>query len=57
MRKTPRNNLEWALMADGVPADGVYAELRTDDGVDRAFDKLETIRDNIRWWEDGTKPQ
>ena len=57
MRKTPRNNLEWALMADGVPAEGVYAELRTDDGVDRAFDKLETIRDNIRWWEDGTKPQ
>ncbi|WP_217495450.1 ABC transporter substrate-binding protein [Halofilum ochraceum] len=57
MRKTPRNNLEWALMADGVSPENVYAELRTDEGVDRAFDKLETIRDDIRWWEDGEKPQ
>ena len=57
MRKTPRNNLEWALMADGVDAADVYAQLRTDEGVSRAFAKLDSIRDNIQWWEDGSKPQ
>ena len=57
MRKTPRNNIEWALMADGVASDDVYSQLQTDAGVDRAFAKLSDIRDNIKWWESGTKPQ
>lgn len=57
MRKTPNNNIEWALMADGVSPDDVYAELNTSEGIDRAFDKLDSIRDSIRWWEDGSKPQ
>jgi len=57
MRKTPRNNLEWALMADGVDPGDVYATLSTDAGVDRAFAKLDTLRDHIDWWEDGSKPQ
>ena len=57
MRKTPRNNLEWALMSDGVAPEDVYAELRTDEGIDRAFAQLDALRDRIRWWEDGSKPQ
>src|ERR1700694_1514331 len=36
MRKAPAQNLEWALMADGVPIDEVYKVLATPAGVDRA---------------------
>ena len=56
MRKTPKANLEMALMADGVPADEVYDVLATDEGVDRAFAKLDTIKDEIVWWEAGAQP-
>ena len=37
MRKSAKVNLEFALMADGVPADKVYASLSTAEGVARAF--------------------
>jgi len=50
MRKGPKPNLEFALMADGVPADKVYAVLGTDAGVDRAFAKLDTIKGDLLWW-------
>jgi len=56
LQKSPRVNLEWALMADGVPADRVYEVLATDDGVDRAFRVLDRIRGHIVWWEDGARP-
>ncbi len=56
MRRVPQVNLEWALIADGVPLDHVYATLDTPDGVDRAFRKLETIKDAIVWWEAGAQP-
>ena len=56
MRKGPKPNLEFALMADGVPADKVYAVLGTDAGVDRAFAKLDTIKDSMLWWESGAQP-
>jgi len=36
MRKAPAQNLEWALMADGVPVAEVYKVLGTPEGVDRA---------------------
>ncbi len=38
-------NLELALLDDGVPFDEVYETLSTDEGVQRALDKLETIYD------------
>lgn len=57
LRKTPRNNIEWALMADGVAPRDVYEELRTDAGVQRAFSKLDELRGSIEWWESGSKPQ
>ncbi len=56
MRRTPGVNLEFALMADGVPADEVYKVLGTPEGVERAFRKLDTIKDQIVWWEAGAQP-
>ncbi len=49
--KQPRYSLELALMADGVAPDEVYKVLRTQDGQDRAFRKLSSIKDDIVWWE------
>ena len=56
MRRSPLVNLEFALMADGVPLDEVYATLDTEEGVRRAFRKLDTIKEHIVWWETGAQP-
>ena len=56
MRKGARYNLEFALMADGVPAKDVYLVLATKSGVDRAFKKLDSLKANIQWWEAGAQP-
>ncbi len=56
MRRVPHANLEFALIADGVPLDQVYATLDTPAGVDRAFRKLDTIKDQVVWWEAGAQP-
>jgi len=56
MRKGPKPNLEFALIADGVPVDQVYDVLGTDEGVDRAFAKLDTIKNDVLWWEAGAQP-
>ncbi|MBK4216994.1 ABC transporter substrate-binding protein [Paracoccus caeni] len=56
MRKGAKFNLEFALMADGVPAEEVYDVLSTPEGVDRAFEKLESIKGDIIWWEAGAQP-
>ncbi len=56
MRRSPLVNLEFALMADGVPPDEVYATLDTEAGVRRAFRKLDSIKDRIVWWEAGAQP-
>ena len=53
LEKRPINNLEWALLADGVSADKVYDVLSTKEGVDRAFAKLDTIKDEVIWWSSG----
>lgn len=49
--KKPQAFLEWSLIADGVPVEDVYKVLGTKEGLDRAFRKLDTIRDHIVWWE------
>ena len=56
MRRVPMANLEFALIADGVPLGDVYAVLGTPEGMDRAFAKLDTIKDQIVWWEAGAQP-
>lgn len=57
MRRVPQGNLEFALLADGVPRDRVYPTLDTPEGLERAFRKLDTIRDEVIWWEAGAQPQ
>ena len=56
MRRVPGDNLEIALLADDVPPEEVYATLGTPEGVERAFRKLDTIKDHIVWWEAGAQP-
>jgi len=56
LQKQPQGNLEWALLADGVPADKVYELLETREGRDRAFKKLDTIKDSVVWWTTGAQP-
>ncbi len=47
LRKGPKYALEFALMADGVPADQVYKVLSGEGGVDRAFKKLDALKADI----------
>lgn len=56
LRKGPKYTLEFALMADGVSTDEVYDVLASDDGVERAFKKLDELKPNIVWWESGAQP-
>ena len=56
LEKIPAANLEWALVADGVPYGEVYDVLDTPEGVDRAFAKLDTIKDSVVWWDAGAQP-
>ncbi len=53
LEKNPINNMEWALLCDGVAAEDVYDVLETDEGIAQAFAKLDTIKDNVVWWSAG----
>ena len=53
--KRPKFALEYALLADGVPAADVYKALGTPEGVDRAFKKLDSIKKDVVWWEAGAQ--
>ncbi|MCY3884076.1 MAG: ABC transporter substrate-binding protein [Gammaproteobacteria bacterium] len=55
MRRSPSGNLEWALMADGVPNDEIFDTLATEEGLQRAFRKLDTIKEHVIWWETGAQ--
>jgi len=55
LHKGAKAVLEFALMADGVAPADVYATLSTPEGVDRAFAKLDTIKDQVVWWEAGAQ--
>ncbi len=53
LRRSPKVNLEWALIADGVPREDVYQVLDTEEGVDRAFRVLNRIKPWVDWWRSG----
>ena len=55
LRKSPQSSLEFALLGDGVPTDQVYKLLRTKEGLDRAFRKLDSIKSQTVWWESGSQ--
>ncbi|WP_077926546.1 extracellular solute-binding protein [Wohlfahrtiimonas larvae] len=44
--------LEAVLLADGVQPSYLYPLLATQEGQDRAFNKLDLIYDDILWWSD-----
>ena len=53
LEKRPINNMEWALLCDGVAKGDVYDVLATDAGQNRALAKLDTIKDSVIWWNAG----
>lgn len=55
LQKSPKKNLEWALLCDGVAQDDLYDVLDEDGGVERALAKLDTIKDEIVWWSAGAE--
>jgi len=55
LEKRPINNMEWALLCDGVAKDEVYDVLETEEGVARAFAKLDSIKDQVIWWSAGAE--
>ncbi|KKM02620.1 hypothetical protein LCGC14_1782630, partial [marine sediment metagenome] len=56
LEKRPINNLEWALICDGVAKEDVYDVLETEEGQDQAFAKLDTIKDQTVWWSAAAEP-
>jgi putative spermidine/putrescine transport system substrate-binding protein len=56
LQRTARGNLEIALLADGVSPGDVYRTLRTNDGLDRAFRKLDQLKPYIIWWDKPGEP-
>ncbi len=55
LEKKPIGNLEWALIADGVDPADVYDVMSTDEGIERALAKLDTIKDSVIWWDKGAQ--
>jgi putative spermidine/putrescine transport system substrate-binding protein len=51
MYKSPKSNLEFALLADGVATADLYAVLATPEGMQRAFDKLAELKPYLVWYE------
>lgn len=51
LRKRPQVNMEWALLADGASPSEVYDLLGTEEGQQRAFNKLASIKDDIVWFD------
>lgn len=56
LRRVPRTTMEIALLADGVPTSDIYKVLSTPEGVNRAFAKLDSIKEHIQWWKAGAQP-
>jgi putative spermidine/putrescine transport system substrate-binding protein len=55
LKRDARFTLEIALLADGVPADQIYAGGRIDE--DRAFRSLDRIKPHVTvWWTSGQQP-
>ncbi len=53
LEKRPINNMEWALLCDGVAKEDVYEVLATPAGQEQALAKLDTIKGSVVWWSSG----
>lgn len=56
IRNDPTVVMEWALMADGVAREDVYATLETADGLAQAFAKMDEIKTGLQIWSAGRGP-
>lgn len=56
LQKKPIANLEWALLSYDIPIQDLYALLSTERGLDLAFRKLDSIKEHIVWWTEGSAP-
>jgi putative spermidine/putrescine transport system substrate-binding protein len=56
LQASPKKNLEWALLCDGVAAEDLYDVLDEEGGVERALAKLDTIKDSVIWWNAAAEP-
>ncbi len=56
IRNDPTVIMEWALMADGVAREDVYATLETEDGVAQALAKMDSIKSGLQLWQSGREP-
>ncbi|MBN8892833.1 MAG: spermidine/putrescine ABC transporter substrate-binding protein [Rhodospirillales bacterium 70-18] len=55
-RNAVAGSLEPALMADGVPADKVYATLSAPGGIERAIRKIKELKPHVAvWWTSGAQ--
>ncbi len=52
----PQALIEMALYADGVAIADLYDVMDTEEGIDRAFAKLDTLKDHVVFWSSGAKP-
>ncbi|WP_168012358.1 ABC transporter substrate-binding protein [Halomonas salinarum] len=55
LQDTPAANLEWALLAYGVPREELYRLLSTRRGLNLALKRLNGLED-LRWWQAGDTP-
>ena len=55
LQSSPKKNLEWALLCDGVAQEDLYDVLDTEEGVEQALAKLDTIKDQVIWWTAGAE--
>ena len=56
LQRGPQANLEWALMSYGVPRQELYPLLSTARGLRLAFERLDSIRDEVVWWTGTDEP-
>ncbi len=56
LRSWPNGLIEMALIADGVAIKNVYKVMSTEAGIDRAFNMLDKIRDDVVFWSSGAEP-
>jgi putative spermidine/putrescine transport system substrate-binding protein len=52
----PEYNLPFALLADGVAPSEIYRLLETEEGIARAFAKLDLLQDMLLWWRAPNEP-
>ena len=57
LHDTVVTNLEFALLADGVALEDLYDALSSEEGIDRAFSKLDEIKPHVvKFWSAGAEP-